>query len=91
MAPQVPLSNLQYSILWIGMEVSSLLSIIASSSIIRSTYHQTDSLYHRLLLVLSICEVVNSVNCLAMPWMLPQDAGLPWTFGNDVSARLRAC
>lgn len=86
MSDQIGLSPTQESIISILLVPSSILSILGSSAIIYNVrYDDKKTPYRRILLGLSICDIITSVGWMLQPFLTPTDVEEPWVYavGND--------
>ncbi|CAB9496465.1 expressed unknown protein [Seminavis robusta] len=65
--------------------LSSSLSLIGSACIVYMSCHELKHIKQRLLLSLSLADMVSSMACLLMPFAVPSFLGLPGAIGNHAS------
>ena len=79
-----PLSDWQELSLVVTSTYSSALSFTGSSLIIYLlSKTSTKCVYNRLMMAMSIFDLINSFFLLIHPFLLPQDGGQVWSLGND--------
>jgi hypothetical protein len=62
---------------------SATLSLFGSFTIIRYAQRRArKDLYHRLVLLLSVIDIIVSTTIILQPWLVPQEGGYRWSFGN---------
>lgn len=66
---------------------SSTLSICGSLAIVLSSYKSIDSIYQRLIFIISMADIVSSVSFIIQPFMIPSiyQPFLPFAFGNHAT------
>jgi hypothetical protein len=81
--------TLPYKVACVGIiTFSSLLSVIGSTAIVVSSWKGIDSVYQRLIVMISVLDHVTSISYIVHPYMLPhylRSMGIPWASGNDVT------
>ena len=91
MSDQIGLSPTQESIISTLLVPSSILSILGSSAIIYNVRHDGKKTpYRRILLGLSICDIITSVGWMLQPFLTPTDVESPWVYavGNDATCTM---
>lgn len=91
MSDAVGLSATQEGIVSILLLPSSILSILGSSAIIYNVRHDGKKTpYRRILLGLSICDIITSVGWMLQPFLTPTDVEEPWVYavGNDATCTM---
>lgn len=78
---------------FIACTVSGTLSFVGSLAIVLSSYKQINSVYQRLIFMVSVCDIVSSLSVIFHPYMLPEylrDLGMPWAAGTQKSCQIAA-
>eukprot|EP00934_Nitzschia_sp_Nitz4_P004153 Nitzschia sp. Nitz4//scaffold146_size56529//53231//54469//NITZ4_006582-RA/size56529-processed-gene-0.57-mRNA-1//1//CDS//3329536653//4143//frame0 len=80
----------QYYALWFMGTLSCILSLVGSGTILYLIWkrHKMDELYHRLILGLSVSDVLTTVGLTIQPYMLPRESGYPFAIGNQTTCTI---
>jgi hypothetical protein len=79
------LSERKYGSLVIAMMLSSLVSTIASTAVVRISFLKLRSTYQRFLFMLALANTFNSIILIWHPLSIPSDPDYPWAIGNKGS------